>query len=127
RREPRLRHAEASSVDLRVPGAEAPEPDAAGAVALGQAVNHDHPVFHTSQREGAYRLSAIVDELSIYLVADQEQIVLLAKTRDELELLPRVDGARRVVGVADDHHPGLRRDDLLPGGLVWEVEAILGA
>jgi hypothetical protein len=79
------------------------EANAAGAVALGQAVDDDGHVFGVLQLQRAHGPPPVVDELAVNLVGDQEQPVLPAERRHHRQLFGRVDGAGRVVGVADDH------------------------
>ena len=54
--------------------------------------------------------SAVVDELAIDLVRDEIETAVATKRRDHFQLFARVDGARRIVRIADDDRARARRD-----------------
>jgi hypothetical protein len=60
-------------------------------------------------------LQAVVDELLVDLVADEEKVVLLDQGDDAADLLGRVDRPRRVVRGAEEDGFGPRRDLGLDG------------
>ena len=77
------------------------------------------------ERQGADGAPAVVDELAVDLVGDQEEVVVAAERGDHLELLPAVDGAGGVVRVAEDDETRLRRDRAVPVGPGGEMESVL--
>jgi len=70
-------------------------------------------------------LQAVVDELLVDLVADEEQVVLLDQADDAPDLLGRVDRAGRVVRRAEQDGLGPRRDPGLDGLDRRQAEAVL--
>ncbi|OQC34863.1 MAG: hypothetical protein BWX64_02707 [Acidobacteria bacterium ADurb.Bin051] len=84
-------------------------------------------LLEAGERERARHLAAVVDELAVDLVGDQEETVLAAERPDRLELGAGVDGAGRVVRVAEDHGPGARGPRPLELGDRRQVEAVLAA
>src|SRR5206468_8375000 len=85
RREAPLRHPEAGPTHLAVAGDETAEPQPAGAVTLREAVHHDDRVFGSREPERAHGPTAVVDELPVDLVDDQEEAAVAAEARDRLE------------------------------------------
>ena len=79
RRETTLGHAQRRLVDLGVPRRQRAQPDAAGAVAFREAVDEDDVVLETGQRERRDRLGAVVNELAVDLVGDEEEAVVAAE------------------------------------------------
>ena len=114
-------------MDLAVPRRQAAEADAAGAVALGEAVDDDADLVASREREDARGALAVVDELAVHLVGHQEEAVLAAEAGHRLELVPPIDGAGRVAGVAQQHQPRAGRERPRPLLDLWQVEAVLAA
>ena len=64
------------------------------------------------------QLRVVVEKILVHLVADDEQIVTVGDLDQALDLRPRIDGARRVVGVREQHGDGLARDRALESAQV---------
>src|ERR1051326_1902932 len=103
------------------------EADAAGGVALRQRVDDDHEVLGVVERERADRLAAVVDELAIDLVADEEEAVVAAESGDRVERRARVDGAGRVARIAEDDDARARRQRFFEDVPRREVKAVTAA
>ena len=69
---------------------------------------------------------AVVGELLVDLVGDEEQVVLLGEGADGLQLLLGIDGAGGVVRRAEEDGARARGQLLFELGDVGEVEAVLG-
>ena len=98
---------------FHVAGDEGADADAALAVALAHAVNHDDVVLDALEVHGAGVGLVAVDELAVHLVGKQEQVVLLDQVAQFGEFLVAVEGAGGVVGVADHDGLGVGGDGLL--------------
>src|SRR5205814_4495834 len=71
--------------------------------------------------------AAVVDELAIDLVGDEEEAVVAAEVGDRVELRARVDRAGRVVRIAEDDDAGPRRERAFEDRPRREVEAVAAA
>lgn len=60
----------------------------------------------------------VEDDMFPYLVTERHGIELFAKARQEIEVLGRIDDARRVQRVVEEHHLRLRREGLAQHRLI---------
>ena len=110
--------------ELLVPGEDAPYPGPAGGKALGDSVDDHHVLRRIVEGGQGLEGAAVIDELPVGLVADNEEAVLLGDVHHHAHLLMGEDRAGRVAGVDADDGPGAPgdfRDDLLPAGVVIAV------
>ena len=87
-------------------------PQAAGPVDLAQSRERQTERVAGERGEGR-ELGAVVEHLVVDLVGTEHEVPPLGDPRERLEHLPRVDGARGVIGVDDHDRPGLVGDETL--------------
>ena len=127
RREPALRHPIARVIHLGISRDEGAEADSARAVAFGETVDDNHELFRPFQLQRADRLSTVVHELAIDLVRDEEESMLAAEVGDHVQLFAAVDGAGRIVGIAENHQTRAGRQRAVPHLTLGQMETILAA
>ena len=92
---------------------------AAFRVALRHRVDEHHVLLNTFEMAGRDVGRVGVDELAVDLIGEEEKVVLLDQIANLVHLLPSVEVARRVVGVADEEGSRVLVDEgfkLLNGG-----------
>ncbi len=104
---------------MLIPGNQRPYPRAAGRETLGHRIDHHHifcPVFVFQHGMQGF---AAVDNFTVDLVGDQEQVPLPGDIQQQTGFLLRQHRAGGIAGVRDKNRPGLRSDqrlDALPAG-----------
>ena len=99
--------------------------DTALAIALRDAVHEDDVLLDSLEMAGRDIRRLGVDELAVYLIRDEVEVVFLHEVTNLTHLLLGVQVARRVIGVADKNRPCLRRDLLLKLLHRWQFKAVL--
>ena len=95
---------------LMVAADDAAHPGAAGAEPLGDGVDEDDVLRHVVKPAHGLQGLAGIDELTVRLVADDEQIMLPGDVGDEPHLLRRQHGAGGVAGVGEHDGAGAGGD-----------------
>ena len=80
---------------------------------LAEAVQQDRALTHAGKLHDALVLTAIVQQLAVDLVGEDQQIMLHRQRGDLRQLLMRHDAARRIRGKVQRDDLRLRRDRLL--------------
>ena len=110
-----------------ITGQDAADTRAARGEALGDGVDNDNIISSVCElTHGLQRLTA-VDKLTIRLVADDKQVVLLGNIAHHAHLFRRQDNAGGVAGVRDHDGAGVLVDSLFDLLAVGVVIAFLGA
>ncbi len=113
-------------VDVLVPRGQATDARAARRKALGDRVDEDRVLGELGERHDADGL-ALVHQLPIGLVGDDEEVVLQRKLGQPLDLVVPVPDACRIRGVGEEDRPRPRGDEALDL-LRWrKVKAVLDA
>ena len=97
------------------------QPPACHGGRLGKAIDGDHTIRRTGNGRRADALGSVIDNGTVHLVGQDEQIVLHSKIRYVPGLLQREDTAGGVVGIIDDEQPGTGRNRLFqcfPGNMI---------
>ena len=105
---------------LLIAGNEGTHPSTAGGEPLGHGVNDGHILGGILKLQHRAELLPAVYDLPVYLVADEQQVVLLGNVRQKTHLLRAQYHTGGVAGVGDHDRPGVlvdQRLDLFPGGV----------
>ena len=94
-------------------GNQSTDADAALRVTLRHRVDKYHILLNTLQVAGRDIGRARIDKLSIDLIREEEQIVLLHQIADAVHLLAGIEVARRIVGITDQNTACTLVDKLL--------------
>lgn len=97
--------------DFRVGTVDAADAQPGHAERLGEPVDRQGAaVAPRAEGEDAQEGRLPIGDVRPDFVVHDPQVVFLREGEDVLEVLPRIDLAERVVGVAEPDHPGARRD-----------------